>query len=169
MISRPNFPWGFGTPSCVAQTHSRFFGDSVFASNWVFRARNACSFDAGLRSLKSSFSGQQCLQVIRGRTSVPRIVFFRSAVPSSYSRPDFGPSNRLFRASSAFKLFEARLRSLESSFSGQQCLQAIRGWASVPRIVLDGLAIPLKCLSLNHGPSKRIPRPPASSFCLDKG
>jgi hypothetical protein len=154
MISRPNFPWGFCTPSsCVAQTHSRFFGDSVFALNWVFRARNACSFDAGLWSLESSFSGQQCLQVIRGWTSVPRIVFFGPAVPSSYPRPDFGLSNRLFRASSAFKLFEAGLRSLESSFAGQQCLQVIRGRTSVPRIVFFGLAVPSTYSRLGFGPS----------------
>jgi hypothetical protein len=190
MISRPNFLWGFGIPpSCVTQTHSRFFDDSVLLrigffeqgmlahsrldfgpSDHLFRASGAFKlFEAGLRSLGSSFSGQQCLQVIRGRTSVPRIVFFGPAVPSSYSRPDFGPSDRLFRASSAFKLFEAGLRSLKSSFSGQQCLQAIRGWASDPRIVFYGLAIPSKCSSLNYEPSKRIPRPPASSFYSSKG
>jgi hypothetical protein len=135
------------------------------------------------------FSGQQCFQVIRGRTSVLRIVFFGPAVPSSYSRrgfgpsnclfglavlssysrPDFGPSNHLFRASSAFKLFEAGLRSLKSSFSGQQHLQPIRGWALDPRIVFYGLAIPSKCSSLNYGPSKCIPRLPVSPFCLSKG
>jgi hypothetical protein len=126
-------------------------------------------FEAGFRSLESPFSGQQCLQVIRGRTSVHQIAFFGPAVPSSYSRPDFGPSNRLFRASSALKLFEAGFWTLESPFSGQQNLQVIRGWASVPQIVFYGLAIPSKCSSLSHGPSKRIPRPPASSFCSSKG
>jgi hypothetical protein len=190
MIFRPNFLWGFGIPpSCVTQTHSRFFDDSVLLrigffeqgmlahsrpefgpSDHLFRASSAFKlFEAGLRSLESPFSGQQCLQVIRGWTSVPRITFFGPAVPSSYSRPDFGPSNRLFRASSAFKLFEAGLRSLESPFSGQQHLQVIRGRASVPRIVFYGLAIPSKCLSLSHRPSKCIPRPPASSFCSSKG
>jgi hypothetical protein len=148
MISRPSFLWGFGTPpSCVTQTRSRFFDDSVFCfklgfeqgmpahsrlgfgpSNRLFRVSSALKlFEAGLWSLESSFSGQQCPQVIRGRASVPRIIVFGSAVPSSYSRPGFVPSNRLFRVSSALKLFEAGLRSLESSFSGQQCLQAIRG------------------------------------------
>jgi hypothetical protein len=127
MISRPSFLWGFGTPpSCVTQTHTRFFDDFVFASNWVFRARNVCSFETGLRSLGLSFSGQQCLQVIRGWASVPRIVFFRSAVPSSYSRLAFGPSNCLFWVSSAFKLFEDGLRSLKLSFTAQQCLQSVR-------------------------------------------
>jgi hypothetical protein len=77
------------------------------------------------------FLSEECL-LIRGRTSVPRIVFFRPVVPSSYSRPGFGPLNHLFRAGSAFKLFEAGLRSLESSFLGRQCLQVIRGRASVP-------------------------------------
>jgi hypothetical protein len=104
-------------------------------------------------SLESLSLGQQCLQVIRGWASVPRIVFFGPAVPSSYSRLGFGPSNRLFRASSAFKLFEAGLRSLVSSFSGQQCLQVIRGWASVPRIVFFGPAVPSSYSRLGFGPS----------------
>jgi hypothetical protein len=157
-----------------------------------------------------SFSGQQCLQTIRDWDSVPRIVFFGPAVPSNYSRPGFGPSDCLFRASSAFKLFEIGLRSLELSFSGQQCLQVIRGWASVPRIVFFGPTVPssysrlgfgpLNCLlwassafkvfelelrsfesSLSgqqrlytirvwvSGPSKRISRSMAPSFCSDMG
>jgi hypothetical protein len=74
-------------------------------------------------------------------------------LPSSYSRPDFRPSNRLFRASSDFKLFEARLRSLESSFSGQQCLQVIRGRTLVPRIVFFGPATPSSYSRLGFGPS----------------
>jgi hypothetical protein len=100
MISRPSFFRGFGTPpSCVTQTHTRFFDDSVFC-------------------FKLGFSSKECL-LIRGWALVPQIVFFGPAVPSSYSRLGFGPSNCLFRASSAFKLFEAGLRSLELSFSGQ--------------------------------------------------
>jgi hypothetical protein len=139
-------------------------------SNHLHRASSASElFECGLRSLESSSSGQQRLRIILVRASVPRTVFFGPTVPSGYSRPGFGPSNHLFRVSSALRLFEAGLRSLESSFSGQQCLQAIRGWASVPRIVFYGLAIPSKCSSLNYGPSKRIPRPPASSFCSSKG
>jgi hypothetical protein len=61
--------------------------------------------------------------------------------------------NCLFRASSAFKLFEAGLQSLELSFLGQQCLQVIRGWASVPRFVLFGPAMLSRWLSLNYEPS----------------
>jgi hypothetical protein len=97
--------------------------------------RGSSRFEVGLRSLKSPFSGQLRLQDIRGRASVPRIAFFGPAAPSRYSRQSFGPSNCLFRASSAFKIFEAGLRSLELPFLGQQRLQDIRGRASVPRIV----------------------------------
>jgi hypothetical protein len=61
-----------------------------------------------------SFSGQQCPQVIRGRTSVPRIVFFWLAVPSSYSRLGFGPSSCLLRSSNTFKVFELELRTLKT-------------------------------------------------------
>jgi hypothetical protein len=139
MISRLSFLWGFGTPpSCVTQTHSRFFEDSVFCFELGFLSEECLFircwavvprivffgsavpsklFEAGLWSLELSFSGQQCLQVIRGRALVLRIVFFGLAVPLSYSRPSFGPSNRLFRASSALKLFEAGLRSLELFFT----------------------------------------------------
>jgi hypothetical protein len=124
-----------------------------FALNCLFRASSAFKlFEAGRRSLELSFSGQQCLQVIRGRASVSRTVFFGPAVPSSYSRPGVGPSNCLFRASSAFKLFEAGRRSLELSFSGQQCLQVIRGWASVARVVLFGPAMLSRRSSLNYEP-----------------
>jgi hypothetical protein len=167
------FPSGFWCSSflCYPNTHKVFRRLCLLlnASNWVLQARNACSFEARLRSLELSFSGQQCLQVIRGWASVPRIIFFGPAVPSSYSRLGFGSSNCLFWASSAFKLFEAGLWSLELSFSGQQCLQVIQGWASVPRIVFFGPAVPSKCSSLNYGPSKHIPRPPASSFCSRMG
>jgi hypothetical protein len=71
-------------------------------------------------------SGQQRLQDIRGRASVPRIVSFGPAVPSSYSRQGFGPSNCLFRPSDAFKVFELELRTFESSFSSLQRHRAIR-------------------------------------------
>jgi hypothetical protein len=74
------------------------------------------------RSLELSLSGQQCLPHIRGWASVPRIISFGPAVPSTYSRPGFGPLNYFFRASSAFKIFEAGLRSLELSLLGQQRL-----------------------------------------------
>jgi hypothetical protein len=135
MIFRPNFLWGFGIPpSCVTQTHSRFFDDSVLLRigffeqemlahsrpdfgppNRLFRASSAFKlFEAELRSLESPFSGQQCLQVIRGRTSVPRIAFFGPAAPSSYSRPGFAPSNRLLRSSNTFKMFELESRNLKT-------------------------------------------------------
>jgi hypothetical protein len=122
-----------------------------------------------------SLLGQQRLQNIRGRALVPRIISFRPAAPSRYSRQGFGPSNCFFRASSAFETFEAGLRSLESSFrassafklfearlrslelllSGQQRLRAIRGWASILRVIFFGLVIPsensgLSCRPLNH-------------------
>jgi hypothetical protein len=152
-----------------------FFGPAVPSSysrpdfgpsNQLFRASSAFKlFEAGLRSLESTFLGQQCLQVIRGRTSVPRIAFFGPAVPSSHSRPDFGPSNRLFQASSAFKSFEARLRSLESPFSGQQCLQVIRGRTSVSRIAFFGPAVPSSYSSPDFGPSNRLFRT-SSTFKL---
>jgi hypothetical protein len=103
----------------------RFLVD--FPSSCLFWASSAFKlFEARLRSLELSFLGQQCLQVIRGWASVPRIVFFGSAVPSSYSRLGSGPSNCLFRASSASRLFEAGLRSLELSCSAQQCFQGGR-------------------------------------------
>jgi hypothetical protein len=151
----------------VPSSYSRLgFGPS----NCLFRLSNTFKlFEAALRSLELSFSGQQCLQVIRGWASVPRIIFFGPAVPSSYSRLGFGPSNCVFRLSNAFKLFEAGLRSLELSFSGQQCLQVIRGCSSSSRIIFFGSAMPSKCSSLNYGSSKHIPRPPASSFCSRMG
>jgi hypothetical protein len=86
-----------------------------------------CTFIRGsFWSLELLFSGQQRLQDIRGRASVPRIAFFGSAVPSSYSRPGFDPANCLFRPSNAFKVFELKLRTFESSFSSLQRHHAIR-------------------------------------------
>jgi hypothetical protein len=84
------------------------------ASNWVLRARNACSFEG----------------VFDSWLNLSRIVFFGPTVPPCYSRLGVGPPNCLFRASNAFRLFEAGRRSLELPFSGQQCLQVIRGWVS---------------------------------------
>jgi hypothetical protein len=98
-------PSGFWCSSflCYPNTHKVFRRLCLLlnASNWVLRARKACSFGGAFDSWLKLF----------------RIVFFGPAVPSSYSRLGFGPSNCLFRASSAFKLFEAGLRSLELSFS----------------------------------------------------
>jgi hypothetical protein len=123
----------FDTSSCPLEgiSRSKLFRIALFGpaapprysrqdfgpSNCFFWASSAFKlFEAGLRSLELFLSGQQRLQVIRGRTLVPRIVSFGPAAPSSYSRQDFGPSNCFFRASSAFKLFEAGLWSLELSF-----------------------------------------------------
>jgi hypothetical protein len=142
-------------------------------SNCFLRASSASKlFEARLRSLELLSSGQQCLQVIRGWASVPRIAFFGPAVPPSYSRLGFGPSNCFLRASSASKLFEAGLRSLELLSSGQQCLQVIQGWASVPRIVFFGLAVPSsysKYLSLNFGPSNHPFRAGSASILFGYG
>jgi hypothetical protein len=120
------FELGSSSKGCLLIRGSfRFLVEIV--SNCLFRASSAFKlFEAGLRSLELYFSGQQCLQVIRGWASAPQIVFFGPAVPSSYSRLGFGLSNCLFRASSAFKLFEAGLRILELSFLAQQCLQSVR-------------------------------------------
>jgi hypothetical protein len=120
----------------VPSSYSRLgFGPS----NCLLRASSAFKlFETGLRSLESSSSGQQCLQVIRAWALVPRITFFGPAVPSNYSSLGFSPSNHLFRASSAFKLFEPGLQSLESSLSSQQRFCFIRVRVSVPRISVLG-------------------------------
>jgi hypothetical protein len=75
--------------------------EGIFDRNCIritfFRASSASIlFECGLRSLES-FS-------------------FGPAAPSTYSRQGFGPSNYLFRASSAFKIFEARLWPFELPF-----------------------------------------------------
>jgi hypothetical protein len=118
--------------------------------NCFFRASSAFKlFEAGLRSLELPLSGQQCLQVIRGWASVPQIASFGLAVPSSYSRSGFDPSNCLFRPSYAFKVSELELRTFESSLSSLQRHHAIRVQMSEP--------------------SKRIPRLLAPSFCSSMG
>jgi hypothetical protein len=117
--------------------------------------RDVCSFEGIFDRIcfELSLSGQQHLQDIRGWTSVPRIVSFGPAAPPRYSRLDFGPSNCLFRASSAFKIFEAGLWSLELPLSGQQRLQDIRGRTLVPRIASFGPAAPSRYLRPDCGPS----------------
>jgi hypothetical protein len=115
--------------------------------------------------LKILSLGLQCLLSIRARASDSRIIFFGPAVPSSYSSLGFGPSNYLLQASSAFKLFELGLRSLELSSSGQQCLQVIRAWASVPRIIFFGPAVPSDYSSLGSSPSNHLLRA-SSAFAL---
>jgi hypothetical protein len=149
---------------------SRYSRQGFGPSNCLFRASSAFKiFEAGLRSLELSFLGQQCLQDIRGRASVPRIVFsgqqrfqdirgralvprivfFGPAAPSRYSRQGFGPLNRLFWPSDAFKVFELEQRTFESSLSSPQRHCTIWVWTSEP--------------------SKRIPRTLASSFCSSMG
>jgi hypothetical protein len=106
-----------------------------------------------LLSLESPLSDQQRIRIIQVRASVPRMVFFGPAAPLLYSRAGFGPSNGFLWASSASTLFDCRLRSLESSSSGQQRLQIIRVWASVSRIVFIGPTVPPNYLSVGFGPS----------------
>jgi hypothetical protein len=142
--------------------------EGIFDRNCIritsFRASSAFNiFEAGLRSLELSLLGQQRLQDIRGRASVPRIISFGPAAPSTYSRQGFGLSNYLFRASSAFKIFEAGLRSLELSLSGQQRLQDIRGRASVPRIISFGPAAPSRYSRPGFGPSNCLFGPVVTS------
>jgi hypothetical protein len=88
---------------------------------------------AGFDPSNYLFSGQQRLQHIRVRASIPRIISFRAnsafdifecglrslelslfgpAAPSTYSSAGFGPLNRLFRASNALNIFEAGFRTL---------------------------------------------------------
>jgi hypothetical protein len=127
-----SFSSRFSCFTCTARTYAMFSGRFWFLLDVL----------SGLRSLKLSFSGQQCLQAIRAWASVPRIVFFGPPEPSSYSRLGSSPSNCLLRASRALKLFETGLRSLKFSSSGQKSPQAIRDWAPVPRIVFFGPAEP---------------------------
>jgi hypothetical protein len=142
-------------------------------SNYPLQASSAFkSFEAGLRSLELSSAGHQCLQVIRGWASVPQFASFGPAAPSSYSRLGFGPSICFLRASSASKLFEAGLRSHELLSSGQQRLQVIRGWASVPRFAFFVPVVPSsysKYLSLNFGPSNHPYRANSASILFGYG
>jgi hypothetical protein len=111
---------------------------------------------------KLSLSGQQRLRCIRDRISVPRsylsgqqrlrCIRDRILVPRSYLSGQQRlrcirdrisvPRSHLFRASSAFEVFEAGLRSLELSLSGQQRLHAIRGRVSIFRAVSFDSIIP---------------------------
>jgi hypothetical protein len=78
---------------------------------------------------------------------------FGPAVSSTYSSQGSGPSNYLFRASSAFDIFESGLQSLELSLSGQQRLRHIRARAPIPRIISFGPAAPSTYSSQGSGPS----------------
>jgi hypothetical protein len=57
------------------------------------------------------------------------------------------------------------LDRLEILSSGQQCLQIIRAWASVPRIIFFGPAVPCNYSSLGFGPSNYLLRA-SSAFKL---
>jgi hypothetical protein len=76
------------------------------------------SFEFGFWSLKSLFSCQQCLRIIRVWAPVPRISLFRPAAPPNYSSSGSGPSSLSFWASSASELFELGPWSLKSSIFG---------------------------------------------------
>jgi hypothetical protein len=89
-------------------------------SSYPFWASSAFDiFESGLRSLELSLSGQQRLRHVRVRAPVPRIISFGPAAPSTYSSQGTGPSNYLFRASSAIETFEAGFRSFERFLSTQ--------------------------------------------------
>jgi hypothetical protein len=118
---------------------------------------------SGFRSLEWSFSGQRCFPAIRVWALVSRIVFFGPVVPCSYPNLGFGPLNRLHRASSAVKLFESGLWSLELSFSGLRCLAVTRTWALALRIVFIGLAVPSNYSRPGFGPSNCIFRASSAS------
>jgi hypothetical protein len=116
----PEYTQSFSTILSFAE-HLLLRGNfrSKLYSNYLFRASSAFEiFEAGLRSLELSLSGQQRLRDIRGRASAPRVIFLGPAAPSRYSRQGFDPSNYRFRAGSTFEIFEAGLRPLELSFSG---------------------------------------------------
>jgi hypothetical protein len=81
----------------------------------------------------------------------------------------FSPSNHFLRASNAFTLFECGLLSIESSSSGQQRLCVIRVRALVPRIILFGLAAPLRYLTAGFGPSNYSLRASIASTLFECG
>jgi hypothetical protein len=145
-------PFGPAAPSrCSRQD----FGPS----SCLFRASSAFeTFEAGLRSLELSLSGQQRLRDVRGGTLVPRVVSFGPAALSRHSRQDFGPSSCLFRASSAFETFGAGLQSLELSLSRQQRLRDIRGRASICRVVSFDPIIPSENSGSSFGPLNHLLR-----------
>jgi hypothetical protein len=134
---------------CVIRICTEFFSTilSFYSSSQFFRASSTFDvFEAGLWSLENISFGQQRLRDIRSRTSVPRAIPFGPAVPSRYSKQDFGLSKLSLSASSAFEIFEVGFRSLELSFSGQQRLRGIRSRTSVPRVISFGLAAPSRRL-----------------------
>jgi hypothetical protein len=123
------FGLGSSSKECLfIQGSCRFLVEIV--SNCLFQASSAFKlFEAGLRPLELSFSGQQCLQDIRGGTLIPRIVFFGPAMPSKCSSLNFGPSNHPFRAGSAFILFEYGCPNPRNASPGRWRLHSVRMWA----------------------------------------
>jgi hypothetical protein len=91
--------------------------------------------------------------LFRGNFRSLELSLFGPAAPSTYSSQGCGPSNYLFRASSAFDIFESGIWSLELSLSGQQRLRHIRVRALVPRIISFGPAAPSTYSRQDFGPS----------------
>jgi hypothetical protein len=89
-------------------------GRSCPSNRFLWASSASIFFECRLRSLESFSSGQQGLHILRVRGSVPRIIFFRPAVPLYYLSVSFGPSNHFLWACSASVLFECGFSSLES-------------------------------------------------------
>jgi hypothetical protein len=145
-------------PLCYS---SAGFGPS---NHFLWASSASALFECKLWSLELFSLGQQRLCVIRAWSSVPRIILFGSAAPLRYSNVGLGPSNYSLRASSASALFKRGLLSLKIFSLGQQCLCVIRVRASVPQIILFGLAAPLCYSSVGFNPSNRIFQPSVLSF-----
>jgi hypothetical protein len=162
----------FGPSNCIFGPAAplTYSSQGFGPSNYLFRASSAFDiFESGLRSFEFSLSGQQRLRHIRVRASVPRIISFGPAAPSTYSSQGFGPSSYLFRASSAFDIFESGLWSLELSLSGQQRLRHIRIRASVLRVFSFGPAAPLTYSSQGFGPSSYLFRASSAFDIFESG
>jgi hypothetical protein len=95
-------------------------------------------FECGLRSLKTLSSGQQCLQIIRVRALVPRIIFFGPAAPPDYSSTGVSPSNYFLWASSASALLEFGFWTPRIASFGHQRFHSIRMQIAVLRIFISG-------------------------------
>jgi hypothetical protein len=96
-----------------------------------FRASSAFKiFEAGLRSLELSFWASSAFKIFEaGLRSLESD--FRASSAFEIFEVGLRSLESYFRASSAFEIFEVGLRSLELFLSGQQRLQAIRGWALI--------------------------------------
>jgi hypothetical protein len=183
LILSISFECGLSCPSkCAAhilrvrvilsiEVHCSYYSSAGFGPlNYSLRASSASIlFECGLRSLESSSSGQQRLQIIRVWDLVPRIVFFGPAAPLYYSRAGFGPSNCSLRASSASILFESGLWSLELFPSDLRHLCIIRVRASVPRIIFIGLATPSHYSRAGFSPLNYFLRASSASTLFECG